>query len=114
MAMAFSDKKSVSDNSGGGNEQINPRKFTPLAERLEKKTKILVLSELFGGTMAYNQRAMVGVCQLLRKTATYEPMDMVIINGGLMPEVPARGSRGNRRKMEFLSDGIENIPDAVR
>ncbi len=87
--------------------------FSPLAERLRKDVRILSIGEFFGGTMAFNSRAFLGVCSMLRQSAADgKPPDLIVINGGAIPEVPARGSRANRRKMEFLLPGIEDADDA--
>jgi hypothetical protein len=82
--------------------------FSPLAERLKKEVRILSIGEFFGGTMAFNYRALLGAGQMLRKN----DFDLIVINGGVLPEVPVRGSRTNRKKMEQLMEGIDNISDA--
>ncbi len=84
--------------------------FSPLSERLSKDVRILSAGELFGGTTAFNLRGFIGLCAMLKQG----PFDLLVINGGALPEVPSRGSRGNRQKMEFLMEGIEDIEDSCQ
>jgi archaellum component FlaC len=89
--------------------------FTPLADRLRKDVRVLSLGELFGGTAAFNYNALLGMCGLMKeKNSEGTPFDLIVINGGALPEVPTRGSRGNRQKMEFLMEGIEDMNDSCQ
>jgi len=88
--------------------------FTPLSDRLEGDVRLLCIGELFGGTKAYSARNLAGAIALIAKCAKEgERPDAIILDGGLMPEIPARGSRGNRRKIRFLREGIEGMQDAA-
>ncbi len=96
----------VMDSLDEGRERFS--QFKPLSERLSREVRMLSAGELFGGTSAFNRRAFLGVCSMLKQ----ERYDLLVINGGALPEVPSRGSRGNRQKMEFLMEGIEDIEDS--
>ncbi|MEW6722963.1 MAG: hypothetical protein AB1324_06900 [Candidatus Micrarchaeota archaeon] len=101
----------VMDSLEDGRRKFSP--YTPLADRLEKKLDILSIGEYFGGTKAFNMRALIGICGLIQeKRKEGGEFDLIVLNGGVLPEVPKRGSRLNRKKMSFLMDGIEDIEDA--
>lgn len=82
--------------------------FKPLEDRISEQVRILSIGEFFGGTNAFNYRALLGVCGMLKSKGA----DLIVINGGALPEVPTRGSRLNRKKMEFLMEGIDEVEDA--
>lgn len=98
----------VMDDLGEGRSRFSL--FRPLADRLARDVRILSMGELFGGTAAFNFNAFLGLCGLLGEKGG--KFDLIVINGGALPEVPTRGSRGNRQKMEFLMDGIDDINDS--
>jgi len=85
----------------------------PLAERLSKETKVMVIGEFHGGTRAFSMDNAVGVARIIeRMSKEGQPPDMLVINGGLLPSVPAHISRRNQDRMRFLIPGINTIEDA--
>lgn len=89
-------------------------KLTPLTDRLEGKARLLVIGEFGGGTKAFSRENVIGACALLREMRKRgEKIDVLVINGGLLPEVPTRISRRNQDKMQFLADGIDALEDAI-
>jgi len=86
----------------------------PMAERLTKETKIVMIGEFHGGTRAFSMDNLLGTSKILGEMAAKgEPPDMLVINGGLLPTVPIHVSRRNQDKMRFLAPGINTIEDAV-
>lgn len=86
----------------------------PLAERLTKKTNIVVIGEFHGGTRAFSMDNLLGSAKVLERMAEEkEAPDMLVINGGLLPTVPIHISRRNQDRMRFLAPGINTIEDAA-
>ncbi|MBI5159479.1 hypothetical protein HY992_05145 [Candidatus Micrarchaeota archaeon] len=108
------EKKSGGEGFGRGSNRAGFAKLSPLADRLEEKARLLVIGEFGGGTKAFSKDNVVGACALLREMRKRgEKVDVLVINGGLVPEVPTRISRRNQDKMKFLADGINALEDAV-
>ncbi len=88
--------------------------IAPLAERLSKETRIMVIGEFHGGTRAFSIDNLLGSAKLLTDMAGRgEAPDMLIVNGGLLPSVPIHISRRNQDRMRFLAPGVNTIEDAA-
>jgi hypothetical protein len=86
----------------------------PLAERLTKKTNIVVIGEFHGGTRAFSMDNLLGSAKVLKRMSeSGESPDMLVVNGGVLPTVPIHISRRNQDKMRYLAPGINTIEDAV-
>jgi hypothetical protein len=86
----------------------------PLAERLSKETKVMVIGEFHGGTRAFSRDNLLGAARVLEQMAEHgKSPDMLIINGGLLPTVPIHISRRNQDRMRFLAPGVNTIEDAT-
>ncbi len=86
----------------------------PLAERLSKETRMMVIGEFHGGTRAFSMDNLLGATKLLSDMAARDTApDMLVINGGLLPSVPIHISRRNQDRMRFLSPGVNTIEDAA-
>ncbi len=89
-------------------------RLSPLADRLKQKVRLLVIGEFGGGTRAFSKENAVGACVLLKQMRRRgERVDALILNGGLLPEVPTRISRANQGKMRFLADGVNSLEDVI-
>jgi hypothetical protein len=86
----------------------------PLADRITKATKVMLIGEFHGGTRAFSRDNLLGTSRILEKMAKEgESPDMLVINGGLLPTVPIHISRRNQDRMRFLAPGINTIEDAT-
>ena len=85
----------------------------PLADRLTKETKLVVIGEFHGGTRAFSLENVLGTSKMLSEMKERgEHPDMLVINGGLLPSVPIHISRRNQDRMRFLAPGINSLEDA--
>jgi hypothetical protein len=88
--------------------------IAPLAERLTKETKVVMIGEFHGGTRAFSMDNLLGTSKVLETMAQEKRSpDMLVINGGLLPTVPIHISRRNQDRMRFLAPGINTIEDAA-
>jgi hypothetical protein len=86
----------------------------PLADRLTKETKVMMIGEFHGGTRAFSKENLLGTARILEQMNEHgKSPDMLIINGGLLPTVPTHISRRNQDRMRFLAPGINTIEDAI-
>jgi hypothetical protein len=90
------------------------KNIKPLAERITKETRIMMVGEFHGGTRAFSMDNILGTTKILERQAEEgQAPDMLVINGGILPTVPVHISRRNQDRMRFLAPGINTIEDAA-
>jgi hypothetical protein len=85
-------------------------------ERMEKGKKhfsIIALSDIGGGTLYKSKDNLVGLAEYMHRLGQYEKPDLVVLIGGLFPEIPKQGSVQSIYKIKVLDSGVDNIDDAA-
>jgi hypothetical protein len=75
--------------------------------------KILVLSQIGGATKYKSEDNLIGLAHYLDSLSEDSKPDFSIFIGGLIPEIPRKGSKGNFNKLLAIENGIANIYDAA-
>ena len=89
------------------------KNIEPLDERLTRETRMVLIGEFHGGTRAFSMENLLGTAKMLENMAKEgNAPDLLIINGGILPAVPAHISRRNQDRMRFLAPGINTVEDA--
>ncbi|MCL4373263.1 MAG: hypothetical protein M1360_01125 [Candidatus Marsarchaeota archaeon] len=79
---------------------------------LKKHYNILTISDIGGGTRYTSKDNLVGLAEYLSRAKEDKP-DLLIIIGGLFPDIPRLGSTSSMNKKKVLSPGIDRLDDAA-
>jgi len=71
--------------------------------------RIAVISQLGGGTEYESKDNMVGISHMFE--VMRKKPDMLIISGGVLPEIPYRGKESYKNKLRIRNKGGDNLDD---
>ncbi|MGC8687638.1 MAG: metallophosphoesterase [Candidatus Micrarchaeia archaeon] len=79
----------------------------------KKHFSTLVISDIGGGTLYKSKDNLVGLAEYLHRLEPYEKPDLMVIIGGLFPEIPKQGSVQSIYKIKVLEKGVDSVDDAA-
>jgi len=78
-----------------------------------EECRVLVLSQIGGSTKYESDDNLIGLAHYLSRLKKSERPDFVAIIGGVIPDLPRKGSRGNFNRLLVVEEGVANIEDAT-
>ena len=84
-----------------------------MATASEGSFNILVISEINGSKKYMYDDGFVGLAHYVKNLQEQDRPSMLVINGGLLPEIPAKGGTRNLDKLRVLVDGVKNLDGAA-
>jgi hypothetical protein len=75
--------------------------------------RIVVIGPVGGGTVFYGHDYLLGLYRMLKEADESELPDVMVWNGGVLPEVPKYGTKGAKSRQLALESRINVLDDAV-
>ena len=79
----------------------------------KRKFNILVLSDIGGATKYMSDDNLIGMAQYLRNIPTEDKPNMLVINGGILPFFPQRGSNRSNDYLDVIMENLQYIRDTA-
>ena len=85
----------------------------PVGGNPKRKFNILVLSDIGGATKYMSDDNLIGMAQYLRNIPTEDKPNMLVINGGILPFFPQRGSNRSNDYLDVIMENLQYIRDTA-
>ena len=78
-----------------------------------EESRLLVLSQLGGATKYKSEDNLIGLAHYLQSLKNEEKPEFFVVLGGVLPDMPRKGSMGNFNRLLVIEEGVANLEDAA-